>query len=172
MKASYTRGANEVEISGNITAIILKRRDGSRLKCIIDTEDYPLVAQYHWCAHTKGKCTYAVRRENSKHQIRMHQSLTGKLSVDHRDGDGLNNRRNNLREATVSQQGANTKARSTNKSGFKGVHWHAGHHKWQAMVCADYKKEHIGYFTTAEQAALAYDEAAKRLFGEFAKTNF
>jgi hypothetical protein len=87
--------------------------------------------------------------------------------IDHRDGDPTNNRLSNLRPASASQNGANAGAKT---SGYKGVWWTAG--RWRAGIKVKRKAIHLGYFDTPEAAAQAYDEAALRHFGEFAKLNF
>lgn len=92
--------------------------------------------------------------------------------IDHKDGDRGNNRINNLRVCTQNQNNKNARKRTDNKSGFKGVSRKAGWRKWVSQCQSDGKKIHIGYFDTAEEAALAYDETVRRLHGEFAKVNF
>jgi len=92
--------------------------------------------------------------------------------IDHHDGNGLNNRRRNLRPATVSQNLGNMRRlRSDGSSGFKGVHFVRKLGKWQARIQSQGKRVSLGCFATKELAAQAYDEAAKRIFGEFAATN-
>jgi hypothetical protein len=103
----------------------------------------------------------------------MHRAiLEGAPQVDHIDGDGLNNQRSNLRPATQAQNMANSRKYSTNTSGFKGVGWHKAAKKWRADITFDYKTRYLGLFPTAEDAARAYDSAAKSLFGVFACLNF
>jgi hypothetical protein len=87
--------------------------------------------------------------------------------VDHRNGIRPDNRWDNLRPATQSQQNANSRMRKTNKSGFKGVSWYRG--KWRATIVADGKQWTLGYYTVAEEAHDAYVKAAMELFGEFAR---
>ena len=89
--------------------------------------------------------------------------------IDHKDGNTLNNRWSNLREATRSQNLANAKIRCGGASRFKGVSWHKGGQKWQAKIKCQ-KFYYLGLFKTEEEAHSAYQEAAKRLFGEFARS--
>lgn len=95
--------------------------------------------------------------------------------IDHRDTDKANNRWLNLRLATKSQNQANMRAPKNNKSGFKGVsRYRAGDRRglpWQASIGKDGKSFCLGHFETAEQAHMAYAIAARKLFGEFARTN-
>jgi len=100
----------------------------------------------------------------------MHTFLTGWPMVDHRNGNGLDNRRANLRPATKSQNGANRLIAASNKSGFKGVDLKKG--RWRAQIKVVGSKIHLGYFDLAEEAARAYDMAAIEAFGEFATLNF
>ncbi len=99
------------------------------------------------------------------------RSLNVNEYVDHVDRDTLNNKRENLRLATQSENMRNSTKRSSNKSGYKGVSWAARESKWCARITVQYKGIHVGYFDTPEKAALAYNAAAIRLHGEFARLN-
>lgn len=87
--------------------------------------------------------------------------------VDHRDGNRSNNRFINLRLATRSQNASNSKLRTDNSSGYKGVYRHGN--KWRAEIRVDGKLERIGSYNTPEEAADAYQERAQQYFGEFAR---
>ena len=93
-------------------------------------------------------------------------------NIDHKNRNKLDARKANLRVCSMSENLANTTKRITNTSGFKGVMFFKRDSKWQAQITKDYKKIHIGYFDTAEAAAIAYDQKAKQLFGDFALLNF
>jgi len=108
-----------------------------------------------------------------KTTIRMHRFILSAKAgdlVDHRDGDGLNNQKVNLRLATTAQNGRNQRRRADNRSGFKGVK--ANGSKWMARIRANNQRIFIGNFSTKEDAARAYDAVARLLFGEFARLNF
>jgi hypothetical protein len=97
--------------------------------------------------------------------------VTGKwcpLVIDHRDGDPANNRWNNLRRATRSQNSANRRVYRNNGWGLKGVSLHRG--RWCAAICKKGRKHFLGCFSTPQTAHAAYVKAARRLFGEFART--
>lgn len=87
--------------------------------------------------------------------------------IDHIDGDGSNNKINNLRAATVFQNGWNAKKGSRNKSGYKGVSFNTERNKWRAAICINKKTILIGYYSTPEEASLAYQKASAQYHGEF-----
>jgi hypothetical protein len=97
------------------------------------------------------------------------------METDHIDGDKLNNTPANLRICTPSQNSANRPAPRNNTSGYKGVWYDAsrpGVKKWRATIERDRRQYHLGLHATSEEAARAYDAAARELFGPFARTNF
>jgi hypothetical protein len=140
----------------------------------IDDGDLELVSKHNWYAVKGEERFYAAAWINGK-GVSMHRlilgSEAGELDIDHKDRDGLNNTRENLRVATRSQNSANSRKRKGTTSKYKGVHvMRQGYIK--AYIMFQYKRFHLGYFPTEEEAALAYDEAARRYFGEFAGLNF
>jgi hypothetical protein len=94
------------------------------------------------------------------------------MDLDHEDEVKTNNKIENLRIANDSKNRANIKKPKNNTSGYKGVAWNKWNGKWAAQIGVNYKHLHLGYFEKQEDAAKAYDKAAKEHFGEFAKTNF
>ena len=144
-----------------------------KLKATVDDEDYPLLSRIKWQIHRTGKKVYAAvqnGRGGDSQFISMHRlimAVGNKRQVDHKDGDGLNNQKDNLRIATCSQNGANKVLNGNNKTGFKGVRFY----KRTKMFIATAGKIHLGYFKTAELAATAYDKAATARWGRFALTN-
>lgn len=142
---------------------------------IIDDEDYRLISQRSWHAmRSSHKRTWYAAANNWKNELTlMHRVILNApdgLQVDHRNHDGLDNRRANLRLCTNAQNQANRKAQSA--SGFKGVIRTPSTGKYRAHICPAGKFIHLGTFPTAEEAARAYDEKAKELYGEFAALNF
>jgi Demerecviridae HNH endonuclease len=94
----------------------------------------------------------------------------GRPMIDHRDGDSTNNRWSNLRRATASQNGANSRRRRDNTSGYKGVLPCRRSRRWRACIRKNGRRMHLGTFATPEAAHDAYVTAARKLFGEFART--
>jgi hypothetical protein len=140
---------------------------------LVDEEDYEALSQYHWFFSGRG---YAERAGAVRGQIvRMHRVVAGAtagVEVDHVSGDRLDNRRQNLRLATRSQNACNHRIRRDNTSGFKGVTWSAPHKQWRVNVRVDGKRHYVGLFRDPVEAAKAYDKAAKQHHGEFARLNF
>lgn len=136
---------------------------------IIDDEDYDLIKDCKWQCRYDG---YAVASKGRRmHRIIMGLSKRDKVWVDHINGDGLDNRKINLRVCNSTQNIANSKMRINNKSGFKGVYWNKERQKWSAQIKFHRKSTYIGHFNNIEEAAHAYDKVAYQLFGEFALTN-
>lgn len=144
---------------------------------VVDDEDYDyLVSLGSWYSHSE-KDEYAVKGRDP--QIFMHkvimQSICGPLqpgfTIDHIDTDKLNNRRHNLRIATLSQQAMNRPKSINCSSKYKGVTWDKGICKWRAMTRVNKKLIHLGSFSEEIRAAKAYNDAAVKYFGEFACLN-
>lgn len=146
---------------------------------MVDEEDFERINRWKWVAvrDPKKKTLYAIRtdRMSGKKTVRMHREILGLLpgeQADHRDGNGLNNTRANLRRCSGSQNACNRGPTAANKSGFRGVSWHKGVGKWVATIGKNRRHKHLGYFEDPAEAARVRDAAALRLHGEFAKLNF
>lgn len=150
----------------------------------IDDSDYEaVIAAGPWFAELvrKGEIVYASRNykvaSGKRGLIRMHRFLTNASPndlVDHRDGNGLNNQRFNLRLCNKTQnQGNRRKTYVKNcSSKFKGVFWDKSRNKWLAIIGIGGKQKNLGRYFCEEDAARAYDSAAKDYFKEFALLNF
>jgi hypothetical protein len=144
---------------------------------IVDDRDFETLNRYKWYAQKIGNTLYAARHATGRHRtIYMHRQIPGitdpGIFVDHRNGNGLDNRRQNLRLATKTENARNRPAPKNNTSGFKGVHWHKQGNAYRARIKVNGKNIHLGLFPTPTEAARAYDQAARKYFGEFARTNF
>jgi hypothetical protein len=142
---------------------------------LVDAHDYQKkVKQFKWFwdKHYANRTCFCQGKRN-KHNIRLHRYILSAREgeqVDHINGNTLDCRRENLRICTSAQNNMNRR-KQPNVSGYKGVHKTRGN-KWIAHITFNRKMRHIGQFSTAEEAAKAYDKKAKELFGEFAKLNF
>lgn len=143
---------------------------------LVDIEDRTLVSEFVWFA-VKRPTTVYVRgyrrgQRTSGVKVYLHQVILDTATrVDHRNGDGLDNRRSNLRNATAAENAANSAGHRDSRSGLKGVHWHQARGKWQVEIMVRGKRTFLGYFTDPDEAAAAYDGAAVAAHGEFARTN-
>lgn len=146
---------------------------------LVDDEDFEWLSAYRWSALPNrdtfyAYCTLRLTRGacTSRRMHRLIVEAPAGVPVDHQNGDGLDNRRSNLRPSTGTQNQANRRRHSNNTSGFKGVIWKPRRSKWRAQIKVCGRTIWLGEFTDKVAAARAYDVAAIRYFGEFASTNF
>lgn len=144
-------------------------------RILVDDADYESLCQWNWHV-SRG---YVVT--NMPHPldptkrllVRMHRYLMGLglgdiQQVDHHNGSRLDNQRHNLRVCSNAENSRNRGRKTTNTSGYKGVHFNKECQKWQAYIGIDGKLKHLGLFESAESAYAAYCAAARELHGEFA----
>ncbi len=120
----------------------------------------------------KGRITVGFMTKLIRAHILIWAWMTGewpKDQIDHRDEDPSNNKWDNLREATKSQNMMNIAKIKSNTSGYKGVCFNKMAQKWMAYIKLDNKRYHLGLFATPEEACAAYQDAANKLHGDFAK---
>jgi len=164
------RKNNNVIYPGDGTALIELTQ---RMIAIVDEDDAPwLINTAFWYATKCPPKNYSQSksRETNKN-VYMHRliaSAPNGFLVDHVNGNGLDNRRSNLRICSPSQNSQNSRIRSDNRSGFKGVRWDKSKNKWRSQIRVRRKLIHIGYFTTAEEAFEDLAAARIKLHGEFA----
>lgn len=144
---------------------------------IIDPEDWELASYFPWYAH-KGQDAYSWYAITliGRHKIPLHMLLTRSRETDHINGNGLDNRRVNLRGAkhylNIANQGKRTSRTAViYSSRFKGVTWDKNRARWIARITVQGKGIHLGRFEEETEAAKAYDNAAIQHFGQFARTN-
>lgn len=146
---------------------------------LVDDGDYEQLNSVKWIAHKTKSGFYASRRIRlpngawtTEYMHRVILDAPPGFEVDHENGNGLDNRRHNIRLSTHRENLYNQRLRSSNKSGYKGVSWTKARNKWQASIKHNGKSRGLGYFDNPRDAALAYDNAALMYFGEFARLNF
>lgn len=159
-----------------ITIPLSKRgKYAGQFEAFVSIEDADL-AELSWSVQKKNSVIYAVARNKKTmqymHRVIMERILGRKLKrnehVDHINGDGLLNTRDNLRLANKSLNAMNVGIKSNNTSGYKGVTWHKRYNKWVSQIGINGENKHLGYFDTPEDAYKAYCDAADVFHGEFA----
>lgn len=137
----------------------------------IDNCDFEEISKYNWKAKLTNGLWYANRKEKGK-TISMHRQILNDYispQIDHADGDGLNNQRYNIRPCTHAQNQMNSKIRTDNTSGIKGVCWNENQKKWRATIRILGKQTHLGNFKNKEDAIKARKDAERIYHGEFAR---
>lgn len=138
---------------------------------LVDDEDFDSLSKYKWHYSKSG---YAIRTVSYKPRISayMHKIIVPfEGSVDHINGNRLDNRKQNLRRCSHKENCRNQKLRVDSASGFKGVCWITSKRKYRAYINDSGKQIFIGYFSSALEAAKAYNKKSQELFGEFARPN-
>lgn len=163
-----SEGKRTIQISAGYTATV-------------DEENYDELIPYLWTAsvlkNRNGEISivYAWRwtsaKDGPKKKVYMHRQILGitdpSIDVDHKDHDGLNNTRENLRTGSRTSNLGNKRMAVNNTSGYKGVSWYKPTKKWRARIHFQRRLIFIGYFLRKEDAAMAYEKKARELFGDF-----
>jgi hypothetical protein len=142
---------------------------------LVNDEDYILVSIYTWHENKKGHTSYAVRYnpDHKRTDIYMHRVILCAgcgQEVDHKNGNGLDNRRNNIRICSKITNAQN-RQNSWGSSKYRGISWVKDRNVWSAQIQINGKYIHLGRFDREEDAAYAYNLAATTYFGEFAHLN-
>lgn len=147
---------------------------------LVDDEDYKWISRFKWHAVLMGRGFYVMRNRRISDgpgpgTILLHRAILeapASFEVDHRNGDGLDNQRKNLRLATSQQNQRAFQRKAAGKtSRFRGVCWHKAAEKWSAQLKISRRKIHLGLFSDEEAAARAYDSAVRVAYGEFSHPN-
>lgn len=144
--------------------------------CLVDADDYEYLSSRKWYTGKNGYAAGVRKSEDggNGHTILMHRLIAkadSNQQVDHINGNRLDNRKSNLRIATLQQNNFNRPAQNP-KSGFKGVYFDKPRGNYKPYISVNQKRTTLGVFASAKDAALVYDAAARLLHGEFARTNF
>ena len=143
----------------------------------VDDDDFEYLSQWKWHCNSNGyasRSTYykkdcGKRSVKTIHMHRVVNETKDSLQTDHINGDKLDNRKENLRSCTNSQNQMNRRNDKNESSKFKGVYRYKD--KWGARIKKDKKSKHLGFFKSEKEASVEYDKAAKEYFGEFARLN-
>ena len=158
-----------IRVVGDVAFITIEQG----YEAIIDAADVPLIDGFKWKLHENPAGNIYVRCGRHPKRIWMHRLILNcpdHMQTDHIDGNGLNNRRSNLREATSAHNNRNRRISTVNSSGFKGVSFHKMSSKWQSCIFVDGRSKHLGLFDTPEEAHAAYCAASAKYHGEFGRT--
>lgn len=171
-KERMTKGPNKIIKYTTFIKILLDDDDFEKY-CIIDAEDYELIKDYRWYLTSNNYA--ATRKTCGGELLLMHRIIMGNKNkdkvIDHINGKTLDNRKKNLRVCEQCQNSYNSTKYKNNTSGFKGVSKDKKRNKWVAQTRKE-KQKITSFWNTKEEAAEAYDIAALKLFGEFARLNF
>lgn len=171
---------SDLEVPAGARAVPLAGKKAGGRFALVDEADFGRVCPYSWSVletpQPHGVISGPYAQAHLEHRGRialtyMHSYLTGYASTDHINHNTLDNRRSNLRSATVRQNAQNRRKRADSAARFKGVRISPNGLRWTAGITVDGKFRHLGTFLSDEDAALAYDAAALEHFGEFAYLN-
>jgi len=158
---------NKYEIHGNICLLHITKRNKTIVTTFLDKKDYERVRYTQWIENS------GYIRSSPK-LIPIHRFILNaprELEIDHKNSNTLDNRRKNLRLCTHKQNSASRKKNKNNTTGYKGIFYCRPYKCWDARIGRDKRTIHLGRFDNKIEAARAYNEAAKKLHGEFAKLN-
>lgn len=139
------------------------------MKIVVDKEDVDRIAKFKW--HDSGSSIYRYAESGKTISVAQEVMQIYDIRFDHRNRDYFFNKKSNLRPATQLQNSWNS-SKGYGTSKYKGVHWRKNRKRWIASITVNGKLLYLGSFRYEINAALAYDRAARKYFGEFANCNF
>lgn len=167
-----------IDNNDGTVSIPLTSTDGIERFAIIDRDDIDLVVCHKWFAfdgRPAGGSTFYAHATINKKTTRMHRLILGASAselVDHENRDGLDNRRSNIRKCTSQENSRNKQRQRSGTSRFKGVSWNRKNKTWIAQISNNLRCQYLESFKDEENAAMAYDRAARELHGVFGRYNF
>lgn len=161
-------GSRCVRKGGVMREVILACGD----KALVDDEDYERLSVHIWFKYVSGYNVYALRRHSGKREL-MHQFILGSPGgvIDHKDRNGLNNQKSNLRKCTHAENMRNRKMRQDSKNKYKGIEYIKKDNRWRAQIFVDGNRFRGPRFKTQEEAGADYNRLAILHHGEFAHLN-
>jgi len=143
-------------------------------KTVVDDHIYPLVKDYKWYPHKSSTNNYYARATIKGKKVLLHRLITEckkEFVIDHINGNGLDNRKKNLRMCLQKENMRNQKTNSRNTSGYKGVYYRKDRKKWTAQIRVNKRHKFLGYFDNKIDAAKSYNRASILYHKEFSKLN-
>lgn len=137
---------------------------------IVDDDAFVWASQMNWTIDRSGNTFYARNVKGRLHRLVM--GITDPMVlIDHKNGNGLDNRKSNLRRCSVAENNRNCIKEPGKTSSFKGVSWKSSRKKWQAQIKVNGIVKYLGLFDNERNGAIAYNEAAQKYHGDFALLN-
>ena len=182
MAVCFSQGGTPPLVYSEMKKIQVGGHRGGRLireYALVDDEDFEWLNQWKWYAHkgTAPGLLYVVRKismNGKRIRVFMHRAVLdlkkGEI-CDHKNRNGLDNRRKNLRRCTHAQNSANCRSHLGATSQYRGVYWHKTGRRWVAQAASKGKIYYLGCFKDEKEAALAYNKMAESIHGEFANLN-
>jgi len=173
IKARDIQTPNEFIIEGDICRIKLYNMKCEEVgEAIIDAEDYGKCKGKKWRKNAEDYVTSDIPIDGIFTRTFLHHLILGKKAeIDHKDGNGLNNKKDNLRFCTHMENAQNRKLNLNNKSGYKGVFWRKEKEMWMVYITYNRKRKFLGYFDDIVEAAKSYNKAAIKYHKNFARLN-
>jgi hypothetical protein len=172
---AHKQPGRPVIVAGGVAETQVTRGQSTR----VDAVDADLLADSRWQCSIEGyavryvRCAPKPRQKLALHRLVLERAIGRQLfeyeQADHINGDRLDNRRSNLRTASITQNRQNRARPKNNTSGVKGVFWMAGKNEWYAYISVNGKRKALGRYSTKEEAAARRAQAEQQHYGQFAR---